>query len=835
MACPSEEELRTLLDGSCAAEQAVPMTEHLEACAACRTKLDRLAGANDSWPALAERLKEGQTPSAPALQQAMEQLREPPGEAGPTPTVQAPLGEAMLGRYQLRDLVGVGGMGRVYRAFDEGLHRVVAIKVMADSLAASGPARQRFLREARAAAAVVHENVVVIHEVNDSGEAPYLVMQFVSGQSLQERIDKDGPLPLKDILRIAVQTAQGLAAAHAQGLVHRDVKPANVLLENGLERVKLTDFGLARAVDDASLTQSGVFIGTPQYVSPEQANGEHVDHRSDLFSLGSVLYAMATGHAPFRAGGTMAVLKRVCEEAPRPIREANPELPEWLERVVAKLMAKDPKDRYQSADEAAEVLAAALARAQSGGAPAPRSEPARRTKRTAWPAGLAAAVVLLAGAFVVAAALWKQKQPRLSEPAPQAGEEPQQKGQQNPPEWVQLFNGRDLTGWRTHPKAPGDWYVEGGIVTSRQSGFLFSESRWGDFHLRVEALFESGGDGGVFIRSPFRMCGRPVPLVEDYCGCVPESCEVELSQSWGKQVGGLHCWREGGGGPLRRPPESAAKPGQWLTLEVIAVGAQVLTKIDGKPTAHLHHLPRDKGYVVLQALGPDASVRFRKVEIMELTAGEHPELPLARWGDPIDPRGDCTFAAEGDRLTVTVPAGVHNLVPFGLDGGGQFGKRHESWDNQDAPRLLREVEGDFAAQVKLVDFPPRPDERWPDLDESAQGGGLLVWQDGEHFLQLRGGRAGDGTPKSSEPRGTAWCWAGGKLLCDKGGEAHPYLRVARRGRTLACDTSQDGKTWRTLATVAGWDLPPKLRVGVVAINSAPRPFTSTFEGYRLGR
>src|SRR5437588_6254974 len=145
------------------------------------------------------------------------------------------------------------------------------------------------------------------HAVEEAGPVPYLVMEYVRGSSLQDRLDQSGPLELKEILRIGMQIASGLAAAHAQGLVHRDIKPANILLENGVERVKLTDFGLARAVDDASLTQSGVVAGTPMYMSPEQADGLPVDCRSDLFSLGSVLYAMCTGRPPFRAPSAVAV------------------------------------------------------------------------------------------------------------------------------------------------------------------------------------------------------------------------------------------------------------------------------------------------------------------------------------------------------------------------------------------------------------------------------------------------------------------------------------------------------------------------------------------------
>ena len=196
--------------------------------------------------------------------------------------------------------------------------------------------------------------------VYETGEQPlpYLVMEFIPGETLQQRLDRTGPLEVPEVLRIGRQVAEGLAAAHEQGLIHRDIKPANILIDGGpQQQVKITDFGLARAADDASLTQSGVVAGTPMYMAPEQAKGEALDHRADLFSLGSVLYAMLTGRPPFRAETTLAVLKRVAEDTPRPIREVIPEVPEWLCRVVEKLHAKDPADRFQTAREVADVLA----------------------------------------------------------------------------------------------------------------------------------------------------------------------------------------------------------------------------------------------------------------------------------------------------------------------------------------------------------------------------------------------------------------------------------------------------------------------------------------------
>ncbi len=270
----------------------------------------------------------------------------------------------LLGAYEAVEVVGRGGMGLVLRAYDTKLNRIVAIKVMAPELAANAMAAKRFLREARAAAAVSHDHVVTIHDIDENRRPPFIVMEYVDGMSLQEKIDRTGALGLKEILRIGMQIARGLAAAHEQGLVHRDIKPANILLENGVERVKLTDFGLARAADDASVTRTGQIAGTPQFMSPEQAQGHDIDARSDLFSLGSVLYAMCAGRPPFRAETPLAMLRRVCDDQPRAVREVNADIPDWLEAIVFKLLAKDPAERFQSAGEVADLLGRHLAHVQ---------------------------------------------------------------------------------------------------------------------------------------------------------------------------------------------------------------------------------------------------------------------------------------------------------------------------------------------------------------------------------------------------------------------------------------------------------------------------------------
>ncbi len=260
-----------------------------------------------------------------------------------------------IGHYEVLQVIGRGGFGIVLRAFDDVLQRVVAVKVMAPAIAATSPARKRFLREARSSAQIQQENVVRVYAVEEQ-PIPYLVMEFVPGETLQQRLDRTGPLDVLEIVRVGRQIAEGLAAAHATGLIHRDIKPGNVLIEGEFQRARITDFGLARAADDASLTQSGVLAGTPMYMAPEQARGAVLDHRADLFSLGSVLYVMSTGRPPFRAATTYAVLKRVIEDVPRPVRDVIPELPLWLSDIIARLQAKKPGDRFQSAREVADLL-----------------------------------------------------------------------------------------------------------------------------------------------------------------------------------------------------------------------------------------------------------------------------------------------------------------------------------------------------------------------------------------------------------------------------------------------------------------------------------------------
>jgi len=380
--CPPARDLERLVQGRLTEARAAAIAEHVGACSACQQRLDALADGGEIATNLRECTKEiAPSDSAyyKAIQAAEDEVRVTAaflnGSADTTPVfaddkldflqpTEEPGRLGKLGTFGVLRVVGRGGMGVVLHAYDPCLDRDVAIKVIDPKLAHNEVARQRFCREARAAAAVTHDNLVAVHQVDEDEASglPYLVMQLVQGESLEQRIKRSGKLSPVEVARLGMQAAAGLAAAHAGGLIHRDIKPANILLETPVDRVKLTDFGLARAAEDVKLTRTGFVAGSPLYMAPEQARGDEVDHRADLFSLGSVLYEAATGIPAFDGKTPLAVLRRVADETPQPLHTVNPEVPEWLSEIVDKLLAKNPADRYQSAGEVAEVFAAELAR-----------------------------------------------------------------------------------------------------------------------------------------------------------------------------------------------------------------------------------------------------------------------------------------------------------------------------------------------------------------------------------------------------------------------------------------------------------------------------------------
>ena len=271
-----------------------------------------------------------------------------------------------FGPYEIQSRLGGGGMGAVFRAWDARLHREVAIKLLHDEYAMPGM-RERFLREARAASALNHPNICTIFDIGEQNGDPYLVMELLEGETLRDRITQRS-LPVDDIICIGKEAAEALGAAHAKGVIHRDVKPANIFLvqrPNGTIQAKVLDFGLAkieggvlgaRHSRSMDLTTAGSTVGTLAYMSPEQARGETLDSRSDLFSLGVVLYEMATRHVPFPGATSALVFVKLLNQAPEPVRDWNDSVPRELEKIILKLMAKERTARYQTAQELVDAL-----------------------------------------------------------------------------------------------------------------------------------------------------------------------------------------------------------------------------------------------------------------------------------------------------------------------------------------------------------------------------------------------------------------------------------------------------------------------------------------------
>jgi len=322
------------------------------------------------------------------------------------------VGQVIADRYELKELVGTGGMSSVYRAQDSLLERHVALKVMHEQLLSEGDHVERFRREARLAAQLSHPNIVTVIDRGEQESRQFIVFEYVEGENLKALIEREAPLPEKAAIELALQIADGLAFAHAHGLVHRDVKPQNVLLtEDG--RAKVTDFGIARSIDvHRGLTQTGTVMGTSDYISPEQARGGNVDACTDIYSLGAVLYELLTGEVPFPGDNFVSIAMRHINEPPPSVRQRRQELSPRVDAAIRRAMAKDPDDRFPSMEAFAAELRACLAEPDGAVAgptdrtlvvPGPRRPRPRRRQRapmerpSIWPL-----ILLLAGLAVLA-------------------------------------------------------------------------------------------------------------------------------------------------------------------------------------------------------------------------------------------------------------------------------------------------------------------------------------------------------------------------------------------------------------------------------------------------
>lgn len=415
--CPADETMELLLDGSLRREDLARVEAHLDTCSLCRERLAESVGSREFWNEASLHLKTiGRSVSDDATTEmdidlglsadfaVAHQVKDHSHLEIPLAPSDDPEMLGRLGAYEITGIIGRGGMGIVLKGWDRSLDRFIAIKILQPAFAHESVSRHRFAREAKAAAGVVHDNVIPIYSVDEHAQIPYLVMPYIKGESLQRRIDRTAPLPLEDMLEIALQISQGLEAAHQQGLVHRDIKPANILLPESVSRVVITDFGLVTAVDEASLTRSRGLLGTPSYMSPEQIHGEALDGRSDLFSLGCTLYAMSVGHPPFRAESPYAVLRKITDEPHRKLSRLRHDLPLWFSQIVDQLLEKKPKHRFASANELSVYLKECLAHIRQPETVALPAQPLRSNRR--WKQWAAIGFVVGLPLIVLAALPW---------------------------------------------------------------------------------------------------------------------------------------------------------------------------------------------------------------------------------------------------------------------------------------------------------------------------------------------------------------------------------------------------------------------------------------------
>ncbi len=311
-------------------------------------------------------------------------------------------------RYELEELVGTGGMSSVYRAHDRLLERKVALKILHQHYREDPEYVERFRREARSVAGLSHPNIVTVIDRGEEDGSQFIVFEYIDGENLKAFAERSGPLPVETALPLALQVARGLSFAHQQGLVHRDVKPQNVLL-NGEGQAKVTDFGIARSIDvKHGLTQTGTVLGTSDYIAPEQAQGLSVDAQTDVYSLGVVIYELLTGEVPFPGENFVAVAMRHINEPPPSVRDRRGDVSPRLDAAVVRAMAKDPGDRYASMDDFCRELSACL---EEVGAPtgghetvvrAPVVARPRAQRGSPWPIALLVLAAALLAAVAVA-------------------------------------------------------------------------------------------------------------------------------------------------------------------------------------------------------------------------------------------------------------------------------------------------------------------------------------------------------------------------------------------------------------------------------------------------
>jgi predicted Ser/Thr protein kinase len=617
-----------------------------------------------------------------------------PDDAGPAlaaPSHASDLGS--LGKYRVLKLLGKGGMGAVFLGYDPLLERKVALKVMLPSFASRPAARERFLREARAAAKVKSDFVAPIYEVSDDLESPFLAMEYLLGRPLDQYLLAKGPLSVPQAVRIAREAAAGLAAAHALGLVHRDIKPANLWLEAPRGRVKILDFGLARQQDDATLTAEGQAAGTPAFMSPEQARAGKFDHRTDLFSLGAVLYLMLTGRLPFPGSTVMETLIRLTTDDPAPIRTSNPEVPEQLAELVHQLLAKDPSARPASAREVIAALKSGDAPlAVSAGpeyaadeltepmatAPASPTQPSA-VRRSRWPLVIGSTTAGIA-LFIAGVLVWphlRSTGKAIDPPTVALREEgtlpKQEDGSKRDPgpgpiSAAASFVAADLAGWDGDKS---NWTAADGKLEGRPSGkgavsVIWSQRRYSNFELAFRVRIEKETGAGLAVL--FRATPGDDGLLRSFTGVElkfkPLSGVTLSSRDGDSKTKPLlpPTWLNPGGKDAPKLPA-----GKELDVVLRCEGKRVTVTLDGEKSADDEFDLPPEG-VIGWSTGLATKVTFSDIHFIELARSPSPPPEPVVWktlfkgkeltGWKAGASGERTIVWEGDQPVLRLQPGA---------------------------------------------------------------------------------------------------------------------------------------------------------------------------------
>ena len=670
-----------------------------------------------------------------------------------------------LSHYRVQRLLGQGAMGLVFLAEDSLLFRPVALKVMRPEIADAHGIAQRFMREARATAAIKHDHIVTIYQVGDHNGLPFLAMEYLTGISLAQWLERGHSPSVELVLRLGREIAMGLSAAHRHGLIHRDIKPANIWLEAPSGRVKILDFGMARSQrEDVEITHSGAVMGTPAYMSPEQARGDSVGAGSDLFSLGCVMYRLCTGRLPFEGESVMAVLSALSTDDPRRPAEWHPELPQTLDDLIMGLLAKEPENRPESAEvvvkeirtierelralqqEAERSAATALlpvsserqVHAPTDEEPSPSKSPVKSHARR-HRIGIAAAVLaMLAVAAVVDFVFVARRK----------------------------LTTRIVAVEQTSVPAVDEWAARSITTTSNQS----------ERQAQPEGSPDQRGprsDRGIVPQT--NSVTRPAAgesIVANNPGLPPadQSGMVGTPQ------------------PETPPPTSRSIADDPPHEEKTGLGLPVV------------HVPGEK----------------------ETLPGQAQAIPARKsWTDIVDPDGDCKVELDEreNRLMMIVPGKTHLL-------SAEIGRMN-------APRVLRDINGDFDVNVRVSGTNHPGGKATTTLYPPYHGAGILLWQDSRNYVRLE--IATDLNHGKARPYVNFEYRRDGALEFSRGipnNDGSSQLRLKRRGDEILASFGPDGVRWTSFDPLIVM-LKDRLEVGVSAINSSTKPLTAELEGVEV--